>query len=40
MKEMEEKKKKAAKLQQRRDVEDLKERKRQMRVDAGLQPAE
>lgn len=40
LKEMEDKKKKANKSQLRKDAEDAKERQRQMRLDAGLQPAE
>lgn len=40
LKEMEEQKKAAAKSQLRQDTEDARERQRQMRLDAGLQPAE
>lgn len=37
---MEDQKKAAAKSQLRQDSEDARERQRQMRLDAGLQPAE
>lgn len=40
LKEMEDQKKAAAKSQLRQDSEDARERQRQMRLDAGLQPAE
>lgn len=40
LKEIEEQKKKATKTQLRKDAEDAKERQRQMRLDAGLQPVE
>lgn len=40
MKEIEDQKKAAAKSQLRQDTEDARERKKQMRLDAGLQPAE
>ena len=40
MKEIEEQKKKATKSQLKKDAEDAKERQRQMRLDAGLQPTD